>query len=116
VDIFATCMVGTVEKNQASIILLPFQASLLTDPVIFITGGGVLVLDHPIEYGIFEFPISKYAHVADLPQKYSLYENRYPRIIACAKKREKIELSVRLNRLMYADFTGPFHLKTGIPS
>jgi hypothetical protein len=87
---------------------LPFQASLLTDPVLYVVAGGLLVLDHPTRSGESEFAFGEHAHIIDLNRKCSLYENRYPRIISCPRKREEIRASWMMNELMYSGFFGPF--------
>ena len=87
---------------------LPFQASLLTDPVLYVVAGGLLVLDHPTRSGESEFAFGEHSHIIDLNRKCSLYENRYPRIISCPRKREEIRASWMMNELMYSGFFGPF--------
>ena len=106
--IFEQCIIGHEQKEGGLYLALPFQTSLLTDPVLYIVGGGLLVLDHPTRSGASEFAFGDRAHVHDLPRNYSLYENRYPRIITCPRKREEIQLSYFLNRLAACDFQGPF--------
>ena len=76
--------------------------------MLYIVAGGLLVLDHPTRSGASEFAFGEHAHVIDLNQRCSLYEKRFPRIITCARKREEIEASYMVNRLMACDFHGPF--------
>ena len=109
--VFGLCIGGQEQKAGWLYVTLPFQVSLLTDPVLYVVAGGLLVLDHPTRSGASEFAFDifdKSVHVHDLPRHWSLYENRYPRIIACPRKREDIALSYRVNRLMACDFFGPF--------
>lgn len=108
VRIFGMCVLGH-EYNEGGLYLtLPFQTALLTDPVLYIIGGGLLVLDHLTRSGQSEFAFGNHAHVFDLRRHLSLYENRHPRIIACARKSEEIVVSWMLNRLMNLNFNGPF--------
>ena len=85
---------------------LPFQVSLLTDPVLYVVAGGLLVLDHPTRSSASEFAFGERSHVVDLDKRCSIYDGRHPRIIACARKHEKIAVGWMYNRLM--DFHGPF--------
>jgi hypothetical protein len=84
---------------------LPFQAALLTDPILFIVGGGLVVLDHPTVQGHAEFAL-KGQVIDTLPQR-SLYETRYPRLIGCSRKGEDVQLGTLSHRI--TDFRGPFH-------
>ena len=104
--IFGKCVIG--REDTTYLLTLPFQAALLTDPILYGVGSGFIVLDHPTQSGQYGFAIEDCAHVVDLPRKDSLYEDRYPRIIVCARKREKIEVAIMLNRLMQCEFRGPF--------
>jgi len=106
--IFGQVIIGHEDKDGGLYLTLPFQTSLLTDPVLYVVAGALLVLDHPIRRGASEFAFGDLAHVHDLPRHWSLYANRYPRIITCARKREEIRVSYMLNRLMTCDFFGPF--------
>jgi hypothetical protein len=106
--IFGQCIIGHEHKEGGLYLTLPFQTSLLTDPILYIVPGGLIVLDHPIKNRQFEFAIDAQAHVVDLSRKDSLYEDRYPRLIAVARKHEKINVSLILNRLMQLNFRGPF--------
>lgn len=108
VCIFGVCINGHEHNEGGLYLTLPFQTALLTDPVLYIVGGGLLVLDHPTRSGQSEFAFGNHAHVFDLPRHLSLYENRHPRIIACARKGEEIVVSWMLNRLMNLNFNGPF--------
>jgi hypothetical protein len=108
VGIFGVCINGHEQNEGGLYLALPFQTALLTDPVLYIVGGGLLVLDHPTRSGQSEFAFGNHAHVFDLPRHLSLYENRHPRIIACARKGEEIVVSWMLNRLMNLNFNGPF--------
>ena len=106
--IFGKCIIGQQDKEGGLYLALPFQTCLLTDPILYVVPNGLLVLDHPTKSEQFEFAIRDHAHVVDLPRKDSLYEGRYPRMIACERKREKIEVAIMLNRLMQCEFRGPF--------
>jgi hypothetical protein len=110
--IFGKIIIGHEDKENGLYLALPFQTSLLTDPVLYIVAGGLLVLDHPDRSGASEFAFGDRAHVHDLPCHWSLYENRFPRIISCARKREEIQLSGMVNRLSAYDFRGPFAKET----
>ena len=107
-SIFGRVLLGHEDKSGGLYLALPFQVSLLTDPVLYIVAGGLLVLDHPTRSGESEFAFSKSAHIIDLHRKCSLYENRFPRIITCARKHEELQASCMVNRLMACDFHGPF--------
>ena len=107
-EIFGRVIIGHQNKEGGLYLTLPFQASLLTDPVLYIVAGGLLVLDHPTRSGASEFAFGKRAHVIDLPRHWSHYENRFPRIITCASKRDQIEASYMVNQLMACGFYGPF--------
>lgn len=104
--IFGSCILGHYQEEGGLYLSLPFQTVLLTDPVLYIVAGGLLVLDHPIRSGQSEFAIN--AHIIDLSRTCSLYENRYPRIISCPRKGEEIRPSWMVNRLMNLGFKGPF--------
>lgn len=106
--IFGERILGHQHEGGGFYLALPFQTALLTDPVLYIVGGGLLLLDHPTQSGQGELAIGIRTHIVDLNRKWSLYENRYPRMIAYAKKGEKIEVSWMLNNLMRHDFQGPF--------
>ena len=106
--IFGRVIIGHQNKEGGLYLTLPFQVSLLTDPVLYIVAGGLLVLDHPTRSGASEFVFGESAHIIDLNPKCSLYEDRFPRIITCPRKREKIEASYMVNRLMACNFFGPF--------
>ncbi len=106
--IFGQSIIGHEQKKGELYLTLPFQTSLLTDPVLYIVAGGLLVLDHPTRPGASEFAFGDRAHVHDLPRHWSLYENRYPRIISCPRRREEIQVSGMVNRLISCDFFGPF--------
>lgn len=107
-QIFGRVLLGHEDKSGGLYLALPFQVSLLTDPVLYIVGGGLLVLDHPTRSCASEFAFGKHAHVIDLPRHWSHYENRFPRIITCARKHEEIQASCMVNRLMACNFHGPF--------
>jgi len=107
-SIFGKCIVGHEQKEGGLYLTLPFQTSLLTDPVLYIVAGGLLVLDHPTQSSQSEFAFGKQAQVIDLNHKCSLYENRFPRIIACPRKREEIRAGWMVNRLTECNFRGPF--------
>jgi hypothetical protein len=104
--IFGDCIASAKPDFEGLYLTLPFQASLLTDPVMFITGGGFVLLDHPIEAEQYEFAIS--AHILNLNRELSLYESRYPRLIVIPQKHEAIAASWMVNRLSKFEFKGPF--------
>ncbi len=106
--IFGQVIIGHEDKDGALYLTLPFQVSLLTDPVLFIVAGGLLVLDHPTRSGASEFAFGERTHVIDLPNRWSLYEKRHPRMLACARKGESIQAGWMVNELMYNGFNGPF--------
>ncbi len=106
--IFGMSVLGQQEREGGLYLTLPFQTSLLTDPVLYIVAGGLLVLDHPTRSSASEFAFGEHAHVHDLNRRWSIYENRFPRIITCARKHEEIKASYMVNRLMACDFRGPF--------
>ena len=106
--IFGQCIIGHEQEEGGLYLTLPFQTSLLTDPVLYIVAGGLLVLDHPTRRGASEFAFGDQAHPHHLPRHYSLYEKRYPRMISCPRKREEIWASYMLNRLTACGFFGPF--------
>ena len=104
--IFGTCILGQLEDTEYGYMTLPFQASLLTDPIIFLVGGGYIILDHPVKAELHEWLIPN--HIVSLNQTMSLYENRHPRLIALPRAFEEIPLSWMINRLMRFEFVGPF--------
>jgi len=104
--IFGSCIAGHEPREGGLYLALPFQTSLLTDPVLYTAAARLLVLDHPTRSGQSEFAID--AHVIDLPRQWSLYENRYPRLISCPSNGEGVAASWMINRLMSLDFKGPF--------
>jgi hypothetical protein len=110
--IFGLC-IGGMERPTGMYSLLPMHLSLLTDPHLFITRGGFVVLDHPESPSEFAwaFELSsqwRNIHVHDTATCWSLYENRFPRVIVCPHKGESAHLSVMLNRLTNQGFHGPF--------
>ena len=111
--IFCIGLLGHEQREGWQYLTLPFQTSLLTDPVLYLIAGGLLVLDHPTRPDASEFAFGKHAHVHDLPRHYSLYENRYPRTITCIRKGEiqkgeKYNLGLLINRFKEGNFRGPF--------
>lgn len=111
--IFAQCIVGH-ETDPDFFASLPFQASLLTDPHIYIVGGGLLVLAHPTKPEQFLSAIdTNDTHVVDLNKNWSLYEGRHPRMIGCRRKGDQISMSWILNRLTQSEFRGPFAMQKG---
>lgn len=112
--IFAQCIVGH-ETDPDFFASLPFQASLLTDPHIYIVAGGLLVLDHPTKPEQFLSAIdTKDTHVVDLNNNCSLYEGRHPRMIGCRAKGDQVAMSWIINRLMQCEFRGPFAMLKGV--
>jgi hypothetical protein len=107
-EIFGRVIIGHENKDGGLYLTLPFQVPLLTDPVLYVIAGGLLVLDHPTRRGESEFAFGDRAPVIDIHRNCSLYANRYPRIIACSKKREEIRAGWMVNRLMTCGFYGPF--------
>ena len=111
--IFGIGLLGHEQREGWQYLTLPFQTSLLTDPVLYLIAGGLLVLDHPTRQGASELAFGGHAHVYDLPCHYSLYENRYPRMITCIRKGEiqkgeKYNLGLLITRLAEGNFRGPF--------
>lgn len=106
--IFGQCIIGNQDTKCMYLLTLPFQAALLTDPILYVVGAGFMVLDHPTQSGQYSFAIDDCAHVVDIARKHSLYDKRYPRMIACTRKSEKVDLASMLNRLMQCEFRGPF--------
>ena len=108
---FGMC-IGGAERPTGMYALLPLHLSLLTDPHLFIVRGGFMVLDHPEVQSEYEWAFRQgdrpVVHVHDAPGWWSLYENRYPRVIACPHKGDQVMLSGMLNRLTREDFHGPF--------
>ncbi len=104
--IFGKCIIGHLDHAEYGYMALPFQASLLTDPIIFIVGCGHVILDHPMrdEQHLAMIP----THTVSLNQKMSLYENRHPRLIALPRKHHEIPLSWMANQLRQLEFVGPF--------
>jgi len=107
--IFGTCILGRLEDAEYGYLVLPFQASLLTDPIIFLVAGGYVILDHPVKAELHEWLIPN--HIVSLNQTMSLYEGRFPRLIAFPRAHEEILLSWMINRLMRFEFVGPFAKK-----
>ena len=92
--------------NPALFVTLPFQLCLLTDPHLFGVKNGHLILDHPtIANDGHEY---WFGRCASLHARHSLYQNRYPRMIAvdAAGKHSPIELSKYVNTLMYSYHAG----------
>ena len=109
--IFAQCIMGH-EADPDFFASLPFQASLLTDPHIYIVAGGLLVLDHPTKPEQFLSAIdTKDTHVVDLNKNCSLYEGRHPRMIGCHRKGDRVAMGWILNRLTQCEFRGPFAIQ-----
>lgn len=104
--IFGTCILGRLEDAEYGYLVLPFQASLLTDPIIFLVAGGYVILDHPVKAELHEWLIPN--HIVSLNQTMSLYEGRFPRLIALPRAHEEIPLSWMINQLRLVEFTGPF--------
>lgn len=74
--IFGIGLLGHEQRGGWQYLTLPFQAALLTDPVLYLIAGGLILLDHPTRRGTSELAFGNNAHVHDLPRHYSLYENR----------------------------------------
>ena len=111
--IFAQCIMGH-EADPDFFASLPFQASLLTDPHIYIVAGGLLVLDHPTKPEQFLSAIDNQdTHVVDLNKNCSLYEGRHPRMIGCRHKGDQVAVGRMLNRLTSLEFRGPFAMLKG---
>ena len=104
--IFARCILGRLEDAEYGYLALPFQASLLTDPIIFLVAGGYAILDHPVQCDQYQWIIPN--HIVSLNRKMSLYENRHPRLIALPRKHQKIPLSWMVNQLRQVEFVGSF--------
>jgi hypothetical protein len=109
--IFANCIAGHLEEEGWLYLSLPFQVALLTDPLLYIVAGGLLVLDHPTQSGQSQFALEpdSRTHTFDINRNWSLYENRHPRMISCARKGEDVRVGWMINQLATCDFRGPFH-------
>ena len=112
--IFGNCIAGQFQDEGWLYLSLPFQVALLTDPLLYIVAGGLLVLDHPTQSGLSRFALEpdSRTHTFDINSKWSLYEGRYPRMIACARRGEEIRVGWMLNQLSICNFRGPFVLET----
>ena len=106
--IFGKCIAAGLANSGGLYLDLPFQASLLTDPVMFATHGALVVLDHPTRPEQYEFIMNK-VHILHLNKSQSLYQGRYPRLIYIpTERKEWIKASVMANRLSRFEFRGPF--------
>lgn len=105
--IFGDCIAAGVVNSDGLCLYIPFQASLLTDPIMYATQGALVVLDHPITAEQFEFAMSK-VHIIPLPRKQSLYHDRHPRLIYIPTDRSKSRASWMCDRLRRFEFRGPF--------
>lgn len=108
--IFGDCIAGQWQAEGWLYLSLPFQVALLTDPVLYIVAGGLLVLDHPTQSGQSQFALEpdSRTHTFDINRKWSLYENRHPRMITCARRGEEIRVGWMINQLATCNFRGPF--------
>ena len=106
--IFGRVIIGHEDKDGGLYLTLPFQVSLLTDPVLYVIAGGLLVLDHPTRRGESAFAFGDRAPVIDIPRNCSLYANRYPRIIALTRRQEEIRAGWMVKRIASCGFYGPF--------
>lgn len=107
----AACMGAKHVINPAIYLTLPFQLCLLTDPHLFEVIKGHLILDHPtVANDGNEYWLSQNCAYVGLHARHSLYQNRYPRMIALngAGKANPVELSKYTNELMYRRHEGPF--------
>ena len=109
VRIFGKCINAEVVEPKGLYLTLPFQASLLTDPVMFVTNGDIFVLDHPTTPEQGEFAMNN-AHIIHLNPKHSLYQDRHPRLIYIPAERKKSAISMgeRVFGLLSFEFRGPF--------
>jgi len=105
--IFGVCINAGMIDTEGLYLTVPFQASLLTDPVMYATLGALVVLDHPTKPEQGEFAMNK-AHILQLHPKQSLYQDRYPRLIYIRTERGESRASWMVNRLMNFEFKGPF--------
>lgn len=105
----ATTM-GLSLVEERLLVSVPVQACLWTDPVLFRHRHAWLVLDHPASANEPEWPLrllSQRVGVHDCPRWWSLYENRYPRLITVSDRQRVLPASDLLNRLG-PDWHGPF--------
>jgi hypothetical protein len=107
--IFSKCINAGMIDPEGLYLTLPFQASLLTDPVMYTADGDIFVLDHPTKPEQGEFAMNN-AHIIKLHPNNSLYQNRYPRLIYIPTERKEPAVSIgqRVNRLRRFEFHGPF--------
>lgn len=106
--IFGKCINAGLVDSGNLYLTLPFQASLLTDPVMYVIPGALVVLDHPTKEGQSEFAMDN-VHIAQLSRGNSLYQDRYPRLILVSHtKKYAVSPSLMINRVMSLGFKGPF--------
>ena len=105
--IFGECITAGLANSGGLYLDLPFQASLLTDPVMYATHGALVLLDHPTEAEQYEFAMSK-VHIVQLNKNQSLYQGRYPRLFYIPTERGEHKAGLMVNRLMNLEFRGPF--------
>ena len=105
--IFGECIAAGVANSDGLYLHIPFQASLLTDPIMYATHGALVVLDHPTTPEQSEFAMNN-AHIIHLPRKQSLYRDRHPRLIYIPTDRSESRVSWMCDRLRRFEFRGPF--------
>lgn len=105
--IFGECIAAGVTNSEGLYLHIPFQASLLTDPIMYATHGALVVLDHPTTPEQSEFAMNN-AHIIQLTKTESLYQDRYPRLIYIPTERGENRASWMRERLWRFEFRGPF--------
>ena len=96
--------------NFAILLTLPFQLCLLTDPHLFQVKNGHLILDHPTVAN--DGHEHWFDRCAPLDTRHSLYQNRYPRLIALegAGKERPVDLSFYVSNIWRSNHMGLFSL------
>jgi len=105
--IFGECITAGVITSEGLYLHIPFQASLLTDPIMYATHGALVVLDHPTKPEQSEFAMNN-LHIIHLPRKQSLYQDRHPRLIYIPTDKNESKAGWMCDRLRRFEFHGPF--------
>ena len=92
---------------------LPFHLHLLTDPVLMRLRTGYLLLDHPQTVDLFDWAFEmdspcQRAQIVDVAHWWSLYDNRYPRLIVVPDRGESLLVAELLTRLTNQGWHGPY--------
>ncbi len=106
---FARVLGGTIAPVRM-LGVLPVHPNLWTDPVVIRVCTGFAVLDHPPNSGLLDWAFqqcSPRVQVHDCPTWWSLYERRFPRIIACPDAGKTLGVSELITRVGYS-WHGPF--------